>query len=518
MAKQRISIMKIKEIIRLHEECNLNNSQISRALKISRPSIIQYLIDYKSTGLSYKEIKEMGDDTFLEFFEKKKGLNECKRYKILSEYFPTFAQKLKLKGTTLQFLWNEYITAHPDGYGYSQFCYHYQVWRETTEVSMHMEYKAGDKMFVDYAGEKYFIIEPDSGRKKEVEIFIAILGASQLTYAEASENQKKENWIISNSNALNFFGGVPQAIVPDNLKSAVTKADKYDPDINPEYADFAAHYGTVIFPARPRRPKDKPLVENAVRLVYQRVYVHLRKQTFYSIEELNASIREYVETHNNRILTKQKISRRELFNKIEKDELKPLPSVPYELKNIAFVTIEINYHVCLREDMHYYSVPFYLRKKYKKAKIIYSKENVEIFHKGLRVAFYKRDKSPHKYTTRKEHMPPHHKYVAEWNPNRIIHWAASVGENLEKAVTTILEGKMYPEQAYKVCIGIIALGKKYGNTRVNNACKRAIQFGNYSLRSIKNILSKGLDQIKEEQLLFPALPEHDNLRGSEEYQ
>lgn len=219
--------MKIKEIIRLHEECNLNNSQISRTLKISRPSVIQYLIDFRSTGLSYQEIKLMDDDAFLEFFEKKKGLSECKRYKIMSEYFTSFAEKLKLKGTTLQFLWDEYITEHPDSYSYSQFCFHYQVWRETTEVSMHIDHKAGDKMFVDYTGEKYFILEPKTGNKKEVEIFVAILGASQLTYAEASESQKKENWIKSNKNALNFFGGSPQAIVPDNLKSAITKSDKY---------------------------------------------------------------------------------------------------------------------------------------------------------------------------------------------------------------------------------------------------------------------------------------------------
>jgi transposase len=517
MANQRINIVKIKEIFRLFFECNLSKNKISRALKISRPVVIQYIIDFKATGLTYDEIKKMPDDKVNELFNKKKNKKVSEKYEQLRSKFEYFSKELKRKGVTLFLLWEEHNKDYPHSYSYSQFCYHFQVWRETSEVSMHIDHKAGDKAFADFTGHKFPIIDRKTGKEKRVEMFVSILGGSQLTYAEAVKNQKKENWIQVNINSLEYFGGVPQAIMPDNLKSAVTKADKYDPDINPEYNDFAAYYNTVIFPARPRRPKDKALVENAVKLIYQRVFAPLRNHMFYSIEELNTAVREKLEEHNNKPLTKLKISRRELFNQTEKHCLKPLPAVPYAPKNIIFPTIQINYHVYLPEDKHYYSVPYYLRRKNKKAKILYSSRNVEIFHNGIRVASYKRDKSPNGYTTRKEHMPPHHRYVAEWNPERISKWASEVGENTALVAKHILNTPAYPEQAYRTCVGIISLSKKYGSDRLNNACRRAINFNCYTLKSIKNILANGLDRSEEEQLTFDILPTHENIRGSEYY-
>ncbi len=517
MANRRTSIVKIKEAIRQFKTCNLSKSQIARALNISRPVVIQYIADFEATGLKYEEIKNMPDDKFMELFEKKKGLTKCQKYQQLSKKFNYFTTELKRTGVTLYLLWKEYIEEYPMGYSYSQFCYHYQVWRETIELSMHMEHKAGDRLFVDYTGQTFQITDRITGKENPAEVFIAVLGASELTYAEATSDQKKENWIYANVRAMEFYDGVPLAIVPDCTKTAVTKADKYDPDINPEYQDFADHYGTAILAARARHPKDKALAENGVRLVYQRIFAPLRNRKFYSLEELNTAIREKLDEHNNTPMTKLKVSRRDIFNSIEKGVLKHLPSERYEIRNTAYPTIQINYHVYLPEDKHYYSVPFYLRKKNKKAKILYTQTSVKIFHNGIRVASYKRDRTAHGYTTKKEHMPPHHRFVADWNPQRITNWALKISNNTAKVVQYILNKPMYPELAYKICIGIISQAKKYGSERLDKACAMTIEHSNYSLKSIKSILSKGLDKLQEEQLTFDTLPVHENIRGKGYY-
>ena len=276
MANQRTSMNKIRDIIRLHEEGELSNRDIARVMAISRPTVSQYLTDYRSSNLSYNQIAQMSDDDLLQALEgAKKGSSE--RYQMLLERFEYFVQELKKTGVTLDLLWQEYKREHPSGYNRTQFCHHFKVWRDTSELTMHIEHKAGEKMYVDYPGKKLTVYDRATGVGREVEMMVAILGASQLTYAEATESQKKEDWIKANEHALRYFGGVTKAIVPDCLKSAVEKADKYEPDINPEYADFARHYNTVILPARPHSPKDKALVENAVKIIYRRVFAPLRE-------------------------------------------------------------------------------------------------------------------------------------------------------------------------------------------------------------------------------------------------
>jgi len=291
MRKKRISMDKIREIIRLSQELNLGCRKIAQALSISKTAVNQYLVEFRACGLSYQDISNLTDSKLSELFSNRK--RSYQKYKNLEAKFPYFAKELKRKGVTLKLLWEEYIVDNPGGYSYPRLTWHYRVWRQADKATMHMEHKAGDKMFVDFSGETLFIVDRKTGEKTQVEVFIAILGASQRSYVEAVESQKKECWIRANENAFHEFGGVTAAIVPDNLKSAVTKPDKYEPDVNPEYDDFARHYGTVILPARSGKSRDKSLAENLVRLTYQRVFAPLRNHIFYSIGELNEAIAEY---------------------------------------------------------------------------------------------------------------------------------------------------------------------------------------------------------------------------------
>jgi len=516
MANRRTSMNKIREVIRLQHESGLSNRQISRALNVSRPVVCQYLINLKLSGLTYEAIKSMKDEELAEALLINRHRKESKRYQALSREFGYYARELKRPGVTLQVLWQEYKQTNPDGYGYTQFCYHYQIWRNSSPVTMHIEYKAGDKMFVDYTGKKLQVYDLKKKEFREVEVFVAILAASQVTYVEATESQKKEDWIKANENALWYFGGVPRAIVPDCLKSGVKLANQYEPDINPVYADFARHYGTVILPARPGKSKDKALAEGAVKITYTRIFAAIRNRTFYSLEELNQAIREQLEIHNNMQFQRMKTSCWELFNEIEKDVLKPLPSEKYEWKDFLSLKVQFNYHVEVREDRHYYSAPWQYTGK--RVTVIYTSDVVEIYNSvNERIAFHKRDRTINGYTTLPEHRHPNHKFYAEWSPGRILNWSIKIGNNVKDLIEKVLAGREYPEQAYKACLGILSLAKKYGNDRLNRACRRALEFNYHSYKAVKNILENGLDKIEEEQISSPQLPLHTNLRGRKYY-
>lgn len=351
MTRKRIHMKKIRGIIRLKETGELSERQIAKALNISRPVVAWYIKDFRSSGLTYEQSRKMHDSQLLALFEKKRSGNaNCEK---LIEKFPGYLQELKKTGVTLMALYSKYQKEHPEGYSYSQFCYHFQVWTNASKLTMHIDHKAGDKMFVDYAGKKLEIVDPQTEEIHLAEVFVAILGASQLTYVEASASQKTEDWIRSNERAFLYFKGVTHAIVPDKLKSGVTTSNKYEPRINFMFDDFADHYGTVILPARVRRPQDKALVENAVKMVYQRIYAPLRNRTFFSLEELNEAIWVLLERHNNKQFQRLKISRRGLFEKIEKAALKALPKERYAIKQCRELTVQFNYHVELREDRHY---------------------------------------------------------------------------------------------------------------------------------------------------------------------
>jgi transposase/predicted transcriptional regulator len=515
MARKRINMKKIREIIRFKETSDMSDRKIARALNISRPVVAQYIKDFNASGLTYEETKDMPDSRFLALFEKQRN-KRCSKYEDISKLFPYFVTELKKTGVTLMILWNEYQKKHPDCYSYSQFCYHFQVWRNASRVTMHIEHKAGDKMFVDYAGDKLVIVDRKAGKERSVEVFVAILGASQLTYAEASFSQKSEDWIRSNERAFIYCGGVTQAIVPDNLKSGVTCSNRYEPGINVMFDDFAGHYQTVILPARVRRPQDKALVENAVNLVYQRIYAPLRNRIFYSLKELNEAIWDLLEQHNNTPFQRLKTSRREIFDNIEKQVLKPLPKERYAIKQCKELTVQFNYHVELREDRHYYSVPWQL--KGKRVRVVYDDRNVAIYYDNVRIIQYKRDRSPNGYTTLHIHMPPHHRFYAQWSPERFIRWAQSIGDDVAEMIQVVLKSREHPEQAFKICMGILNLVKEHGPDRLNKACARALGFGFYSYKRIKNILDRGLEEEPLTESRELPVSSHENIRGRQYYQ
>lgn len=511
MANNRKPMENIREMLRMHE-AGFSRRKIARTLKISRPTIGEYLTQFEEARVDYAACARMSDDQLLEIF--RKDTKQQEKLTSLVAKFEEYVKELKRTGVTLKLLWQEYIAENPAGYRYSQFNHHFSQWKKDSAVAMHMEHKVGDKMFVDYAGKKMSWVDLITGEVHEVEVFVSILGASQLTFALATESQKKTDWIKANEKALRFFGGVCRAIVPDCLKSAVSKADRYEPAINPDYADFAEHYGTVILPARPGHPQDKSLVEGAVKLVYQRVFAPLRNEVFHSLEELNRAILEKVEEHNNRVMHKMKISRRDLFEDIERAELLPLPRDSYEFKKFQKAKAHINYHVLLKEDEHYYSVPH--RYRGREIRVIYTDSVVSLYFNNTRIAIHKRDRRKHRYTTLPEHMPSNHRYIAEWSPERFLNMAEKRGEFVRELVSKILESRKHPEQAFKSCQGVIHLADKFGEKRLNRACKRALNIQDYSYGRLKEILENGMDKLEEEQPPLP-LPRHENIRGEEYY-
>lgn len=471
----------------------------------------------KMLNLSYETIEIKSDAELEQLFSSNQPDFISPIHEAVYDFFPYMERQLKKDGVTKLQMWREYYGKNPDGLKSSQFCNLYRQWGKKVNPVMHMNHKAGDKLFIDYAGKTLEIVDKETGEVHEVQFFVAILGASQYTYAEASMSQKKEDFIASVENALHFYGGVPAAIVPDNLKSAVTKSSRFEPTLNETFHDFAEHYETTILPARAYKPRDKALAEGAVKILYQRIYPLVKGKTFHSLKELNTIIWEGLKKHNNAKLTGRHISRLQLFNEDEKHKLSPLPVERYEIKQIAMVTVMQNGHVSLGKDKHYYSVPYqYLRKK---IKIVFTKSTVEIYHKYVRIAVHQRDPRPYRYSTAKEHLASTHQFVTDWTPQRFIDWAASIDEPVKEFIIQVLDRKQHPEQAYKSCMGILSFAKKVGTERLSNACKRALDHQVFNYKIIDNILKRGLDKIKdksEDQEL--ELPFHKNIRGDKYYQ
>lgn len=505
---------KIREIIRLAQTVGMSRRQIAKALDVSRPSVDKYLGDFYSSQLSYSQVEAMSDSELLAVFERK-DQEKGGRYQALVALFPHFVKELKRTGVTLQLLWEEYRRDHPDGFQYSQFCYHFQIFRESLEVSMHLDHKAGEAVFVDYAGDRLEIRNPITGESTPVEVFVAILASSQLTYVEATPSQTLEDWVRSNERALRFFGGVPRLTVIDNLKSGVTISCRYEPGINSTFDDFAHHYGTVILPARAARPKDKALVESAVKLMYQRIYARLRDRVFFSIEELNQAIRELLELHNNTAFQRLRMSRRELFEETERHQLQPLPIEPFALKEYRMLKVQCNYHIEIRDDRHFYSVPWYL--KGKTVKVAYDDRVVTIHYDNVRIAQHLRDRTVNGYSTLPEHMPKEHRFQSDWSAERFLGWAKKLGDSVEKVIAGVIASKDHPEQAFRTCLGILNLTRKHDLKKLLRACEIAHEHRMYSYRRIVNILECGLVDQGELDFNIHRIPSHENIRGSHYY-
>lgn len=515
MANKRIEMRKVRELLRLRFEQNISARQAAIIIGIGKTAASQYVSGFKSSGLNISNVAAMSDSELLNIINIKKE-SENLRYQELSGLFPYLKKELKRTGVTLQLLWKEYTETHMDHYGYSQFCHHYYHWRKETKVSMRMEHKAGDKMFVDFTGNKLQTTNPETGEITEYEVFVAVLGASQLSYIEAIPSQTKADWIMVNENAIRFYGGVPAAIVPDCLKSAVTKADNYEPQINDTFNDFASHYQTTILPARALHPQDKSLVENFVRNAYIHIYAPLRNQSFFSLEELNMALWEQLNEYNNKKFQLKDYSRQQLFDEIEKQQLNILPLDFYELKTFNECKVQYNHHVYLKEDKHYYSVPFQLTGK--KVLIIYTARIVEIYYNNLRIATHKRNRHIYGYTTKTEHRPVNHQYISQWNPQRFMKWARSISEEVEQVIIKILDSRQHPEQAYKSCMGLLNLAKKHDHNDYIKACKKALLLNCTNYKFIKNTLTtKSFNLSEEQELNLFKLPTHKNIRGKEMY-
>ena len=513
MAKRRLSMRKIKEVIRLRLENNCSVRQIAKSCDIGRSTVSDYLSRAEQAGLAWP-LPPNFDDTALEalLFPTISTDTPSKRQMPSMEHL---YQELKKKGVTLQLLWFEYKQEDPEGYQYSQFCDLYRRWVKKLDVSLKQKYRAGEKLFVDYAGQTVPIIDPSTGEVTEAQIFLATLGASSYTFTEASAAQDLPSWINSHVNAFKFFGGVPEILIPDNLKSGVTKPCRYEPDINPTYLELAQHYGATVIPARPAKPRDKAKVESAVLIAERWILAPLRNRTFFSLAELNKAIAQKVTEFNDRKFQKLNATRIQLFETIDKPALKPLPENPYEYAEWKKARVNIDYHIEVYH--HYYSVPYQLRKEQVDVRI--TSRTIEVLLKNRRVASHVRNYRPGAFTTLREHMPKSHQKYLEWTPSRIINWAGKNGPNTQKLISLVLESRTHPEQAYRSCLGIMRLANRYSPERLEAACARAIQVKAYSYKSVESILKKGLDQQISlfHQTENTKTVNHSNIRGEQYY-
>ncbi len=503
---------KIKEVLRLKFETDLSDRRIARCCHISRPAVRAYLSRFEKAGLSWPAAAEL-DDATLEH----KLYPPVPTLPATERTVPDWTQihrELRRKGVTLTLLWHEYKAAHPAGFQYSWFCDQYRSWAGRLDVVMRQEHRAGEKLFVDYAGQTVEVVDRRTGEICQAQIFVAVLGASSYTYAEATWTQTLADWIGSHVRAFEFLGGTPEVIVPDNLRPAVSKAHRYEPDLNPTYQDLANHYSVAVLPARVRKPRDKAKAEAGVLLVERWILAVLRNQTFFSLEALNRAIARLLKRLNERPFKKLPGSRQELFEQLDRPALQSLPMNAYEFAQWKKVQVNIDYHIEI--EGHYYSVPYQLVRRQLDAR--YSARTVECFHKGQRVASHIRSRLKGHHTTVSEHMPKSHRQYAEWTPQRLIRWAEKTGSATAGVVQTILQQRTYPQQGFRSCLGILRLGKSFGEDRLEAACRRALKIGSCSYKSIDSILRQGLDRraLPEQQALELSI-EHHNIRGSDYY-
>jgi transposase len=498
----------IREVLRLKFDCGLSDRQIAKTTGIARSTIGDYVRRFQEAGLVWPLSDALTEP----------ALEACLFPPLPSvpgDQRPTpdwlwVQAEMRRKGVTLFLLWQEYKAAHPDGFQYSWFCDTYQTWRSRRDLVMRQTHRAGEKLFVDFCGQTVPITDPNTGEIRPAQIFVAVLGASSYTYAEAVETQGLADWIGAHVRTFQFLGGCPEVLVPDNLKSGVTKTCRYEPDIQSTYAEMAGHYGMAVVPARVRKPKDKAKVEAGVLLVERWILARLRNRVFCSLTALNQAIAELLADLNQRPFKKLPGCRRSAFEEQDRPALLPLPAAPYEFAQWKQAKVHVDYHV--EVEGHYYSVPHTLVGR--KLDLRYTVTAVEAFHQGQRVASHPRVDLRGRHTTVDSHMPPHHQF-SKWSPQRLIGWAEKTGPATAQLITAILHGRRHVEQGYRSCLGILRLGERYGDTRLEAACQRALAIKALSYRSVESILSHGLDA--QSILPEPSAPslQHDNLRGPE---
>ena len=508
---ERLSMRKIRELLRLKFENGLSARQIGQSLRMGRTTVGEYLQRFAASGLQWPLAGISDAELERRLFPPSASIPVDRRP--LPDW-NAIHQELRRPGVTLFLLWQEYKREDPQGFQYSWFCEHYRAWRGRLDLSMRQHHRTGEKLFVDYAGQTAEVVDCTTGEVRPAQVFVAVLGASNYTYAEATWTQGLSDWTGSHVRAFEFFGGTTEVVVPDNLKSGVHRAHRYEPDLNTSYRDLAEHYGVAVLPARVRRPRDKAKAEVGVQLVERWILAVLRNRTFFSLDELNREIARLLVRLNDRSFKKLPGTRRELFEKLDKPALRPLPDQHYQFAEWKKVRVHIDYHVEI--DGHYYSAPYSLVKKQLDAR--FTATTVECFHKGQRVASHVRSRLKGRHTTIPEHMPRSHREYAQWTPQRIIRWAEKTGPATAGLIQQILQRRHLPQQGFRSCLGILRLGKGFGDERLEAACRRALTLNACSYKSIESILRKGLDrQPLPEQQELDLVVEHDNIRGADYY-
>ena len=510
MAAERTSMRKIRELLRLRFGAGLSYRQIGRSLGLSPSVVGNYVAAADAAGLTWPLPGSVDDDALVRALLASPSLDPT----IVQPDFASIHQELKRKGVTRLLLWQEYRDAHPEhAYSYSQFCFRYQVWRAHLKLSMRQTHAAGEKLFVDFAGTPVPVVV--DGDTRQAQIFVAVLGASNYTYAEAVWSQSVVDWIGAHVRVFSFLQGVPRLIVPDNLLAGISKACRYEPDVNPSYQRLADHYGTAILPARPRRPKDKSKAEVGVQVVQRWILARLRNRQFFALAELNVAIHDLLEDLNTRPFKKLPGSRRSSFEALDRPALLPLPRTSYQYEQWAVARVGLDYHVDV--DGHAYSVPSRCARERVEVRI--TDAIVEIFFKNVRVASHVRSRVVGGQTTLEVHRPAAHRAHAEWTPERLLAWACQIGTSTYEVVSRMLVEKPHPEHGYRACLGLRKLARRYGSERVEAASHRTLLINAPTYRSIESILKQGIDRLP-----LPGAGEvatvdlvHENVRGAEYY-
>lgn len=507
----RLSMRKISELLRQKYELKCSYRDISRSLNISVGSITKYIARANAAGIAWP----LPDGITEQVLYEKMFLPVEPNIKRTPPDWETVHRELRKKAVTLLLLWREYKAIHSDGLSYSCFCKGYNAYSKSISPVMRQVHKAGEKCFVDYAGMTVPWIDPSTGVIHEAQIFVGTLGASQFTFVEATASQKLHDWIQSHVHMFDFFQGVTKVVVPDNLLSGVKQAHRYDPDVNPNYQNFGEYYGVAIVPARVRKPKDKAKAENAVGCIERQILAPLRHQTFTSISEINAAIQNRLVIFLSQSFQKMKTSRRELYEAIDKPALKPLPSEPYQYAEWKKGKVNIDYH--FEFDDHYYSVPY--KYIHEAVELRGTSKTVECYHQGLRIAIHPRSFKRYRHTTLNEHMPEGHRAHAEWTPERMHRWAQKIGPETAAFIKVLISSRPFPEQAYRACLGTLRLGNKYTDSRLENACAKALAVGATRYQQIESILKNGLEEVPiSPEPVSTAISDHTNVRGPSYYQ
>jgi transposase len=501
---------KIEEVLRLHHACGRSNREVARAVGVSPSTVADYLRRARLAGLTWPledGLSERAVEATLFPVQPASGVKRPE---------PEWAavhRQLGRCGVTLDLLWQEYRELRADGYQYSAFCEHYRAFAHALPVTLRQSHAPGERLFVDYSGQTVPVIDPGTGEERQAQVFVAVLGASSYTFVEATRTQGLGDWIGSHVRCLEFLGGVPELLVPDNLKSGVTHPSFYEPDLNPSYQEFAAHYGLAVLPARVRTGTTCAKVEAGVLLAQRWILARLRHQRFFSLAEVNGAIRPLLENLNRRPFKKLPGSRQRVFETVDRPALKPLPLIRHEFSEWKVARVGIDYHVEL--ERHYYSVPYQYARAQVDLRVTVA--TVEVFTKGERIASHARSALAGHHTTVAAHLAPAHQQVAGWNAQRFLDWAATVGPQTQGAITQVLQARTHPQQGYRTALGILGLAKTHGHARLEAACRRAIQINAITYRSIASILKHGLEHAAG--ALTPAtLPaDHANVRGSSYY-